>query len=112
MAMEIVGPDITISRGNAAGLTIHLRGEDVPPEGTIALISLKKTPEYNATIWQKRIPIHNNAIDVMFTHQDTDHEPGTYYWDVCILYNDGVSPWTLMKAPALFRIERVVGNAT
>lgn len=112
MAMEIHGPNIEINRGNAAGLTIHLTGEDVPPDGTIALISLKKTPEYNSYLWQKRIPVMNMAIDIMFTRQDTDYEPGRYYWDVCLLYNDGLSPWTLMPEPALFEIERVIGRAS
>ena len=101
--MNIVGLDIEINRGNAAGLTLHFAGEDVPLDGTIVKFEVRDADYYNLTMFEKEIPIHDQMITIDFLPEDTNNiKPGEYYWNACIQYADGEEPWTLMRDWAKF----------
>lgn len=103
--MDIIGLDIEINRGNAAGLTIHLEGEDVPSDGTTVVFQVRPADYYNCTVIEKQIIVEDGMIKIDFLPEDTESlKPGSYYWNACILYSDGEEPWTLMRDWAGFEV--------
>lgn len=96
--LNIVGLDIEINRGNAAGLTFHFKGEDTPSDGTNVSFQVRPVDQYNQTVIEKIVTVTDGQIDVDFLPEDTaDLKPGEYYWNACIQYLDGHAPWTIMR---------------
>ena len=111
MAIVSVDADtlmVEITRGDTAIIDVTLEG-DVPADGTIALISLKKQTRDTTAVWEKRVPITNGQFTFSLTSADTDLAPWKYWWDVRFLYKDG-SVYTPMS-PSPFVITEVIGNA-
>ena len=103
--MNIVGLDIEINRGNAAGLTFHFEGDDTPEDGTIVTFQVKPAYHYDLTVMEKESFVMNGCVDISFSSEDTANlKPGTYYWNVCIQFSGGADPWTVMRDWAEFRI--------
>ena len=103
--LNIVGLDIEINRGNAAGLTFHFEGDDVPTDGTIVQFQVKPAVNYDYVALIKEAAVLNSSVDISFLPEDTaEMKPGTYYWNACIQYTEGLEPWTVMRDWAEFRI--------
>ena len=109
--IRIKGTKITITRGDCQPFTITLAGEDVPPDGTEVLFTVKKTAGYQEPVIEKRLPLSGGAIEIQLMNEDTKNLPfGTYEWDIRLpdLYGEG-EPYTPME-PAMFEIAKVIGN--
>lgn len=103
--MDIVGLDIEINRGNAAGLTIHFEGDDAPADGTIVVFQVRTVDYTNCTVFEKEIPVYDHMMTIDFLPEDTENmKAGEYYWNACIQYASGEEPWTLMRDWAKFTI--------
>lgn len=103
--MNIVGLDIEINRGNAAGLTFHFEGDDVPADGTAVVFQVRPDSKSNHTVMEKESTVQDGAVDFSFEPDDTvNMEPGVYYWNACIQYANGLEPWTVMRDWAMFRL--------
>ena len=101
----ISGLTIKIHKGNCAGFSLHLTGDELPEEGTIIRFRVKKSPAYNNPVIEKLIPLHDNSVDVDLTNEDTkDLSPGDYIWNLSILYDNGSEPWTLIEPAPEFVI--------
>lgn len=106
--LSVVGHDIIVSRGDTGAVTITFTG-DVPADGTVALITVRKSPDMIETpVWEKRVDVENGSVTFPLTTSDTDIQWFDYCWDVRLLYED-TSVYTPF-APALFRVTEVVGD--
>lgn len=94
---------ISISRGDTGTITITFTGQDAPPDGTVALVTLQKTLDSEETIWEKRIQVENSRVTIMLLHDDTNHTRGKYLWCLRLLYANG-DIYTPMEAPQTFEI--------
>ena len=96
--ITIIGRTIKVHKNNTAGLTLHLTGDDIPPEGTLARFRVKKSPAYEIPLVEKIIPIDENGnITIDIEEDDTEYlDPGKYIWNIAILY-DNEHPWTLLE---------------
>lgn len=103
----VSGRDITISRGDTGTLTVTLTG-DVPDDGTVALVTLRRDVNKTDAVWEKRISILDGAIVIPLTKADTDIPWFDYVWDIRLLYQNG-DIYTPFE-PALFRVCEVVGD--
>ena len=108
--LEINGKNIEVSRQDTGQYTITFSGQDKPEDGSVALVSLKKTKNSDTPIWEKRYTITNDVITVTLTSQDTDLSFGQYWWDVRILFRDG-TVFTPML-PASFKVVEVIGDVS
>lgn len=103
--LNTIGLDIEINRGNAAGLTFYLEGDDVPQNGVVVLFQVKMNIFDNRTLIEKEIPVHDKQIDIDFLPEDTANlDPGEYCWNACIQYSEGAEPWTVMRNWARFEV--------
>lgn len=100
---------IEVSKGDGGSFDVTFE-TDVPPNGTIALVSLKYSTDAVLPVWEKRYTIQNGQISVSISSKDTNFPPADYYWDICLLYEDG-EPLTPISPPAVFRILEVAHNA-
>lgn len=90
--------EIEINRGNAADLTLHFTGEDIPDDGTIVLFEVRPADQYNRAVIHKEVAVSNGEVDIIFLPEDTENlQIGDYYWNACIQYYDGHAPWTVMR---------------
>ncbi len=105
--VEVKGTAITISREDTAELTITMTG-DVPEDGTIALVTMKRKASDKTYLWQRGIAVQNGQIVLRLNSGDTDHPAGKYVWDIRLSYGDGTvfTPF----APAPFVIVDTVGE--
>lgn len=96
--LNIVGLDIEINRGNAAGLTFHFEGDDAPEDGTMVLFQVRPADQYDYSVIEKEVEVSGNEIEITFLPEDTINlKPGDYYWNACIKYLSGHEPWTVMR---------------
>lgn len=103
--LNITGLDIEINRGNAAGLTFHFEGDDIPADGTTILFQVRPATQYDYTVLEKESTVENKTVEISFEPNDTINlKPGQYYWNACIQYTGGLEPWTIMRDWAGFRI--------
>ena len=103
--LNIVGSDIEINRGNAAGLTLHFEGDDKPADGTKVIFQVKPVSSYNLAVIEKEATVENDSVDIDFLSEDTqDLKPGIFYWNACIQFTNGLEPWTIMKDWSEFRV--------
>ena len=107
--MELNGLNIEISKGDTGSIRVTFTGQDVPEDGTIALVSVKSCANEEEPIWEKRIPVANAGCVIQLLHEDTSLPFGIYKWDLRLIYNDG-GIYTPMK-PAKFIVVERVGNA-
>lgn len=105
--IKIKGMDVSVSKKDSASYTVTFDG-DIPPDGTEALVSIKRNPNVNEAMLEKKYTISDGMIDVNFTSEETDFVPSVYYWDIRLIYEDGkvFTPFN----PAKFEILEVVGN--
>lgn len=95
--LNIVGLEIEINRRNAAGLVLHLTGDDVPDDGTIVTFQVRPATGYDISVIEKEAEVIDGQLEIDFLPEDTaDLKPGDYYWNACIQYYDGEEPWTIM----------------
>ena len=97
------GLRIAISRGDTGTITITFTGQDAPPDGTIALVTMQKTLDSEAPIWEKRLPVENSRVTIMLLHEDTNQTRGKYLWCLRLLYANG-DVYTPMETPQVFEI--------
>lgn len=77
----INGYDIELSRGDTLALRIDLSGRDLP-EGTDAVMTIKKRIGSDEVILQKRFDASDELLTIVLSAEDTNIEPGVYVWDV------------------------------
>lgn len=107
--LDINGLNIEIQRGDTGQFTLTFSGQDAPENGSVILVSLKKTVTSENAIWEKRLTVAENTVTVTLTSQDTNNLSfGQYWWDARILFRDGTI-YTPMD-PASFVVKKVVGN--
>lgn len=100
--------EIYISKGNAGALRFTFTGDDIPPDGTHIIATLRRSLNLTLPpIWTKDLSVLNGVVDISFSKDDTDLNPGIYWWDVCIMYDDGASPYNPFD-PSKFVIKEVV----
>lgn len=104
--------DIEVSRGDTAVLRIDLSGRDLP-EGTDAVFTVKQNISDEEPVLQKRFNASDEVLSIVLTSQETNLEPGVYYWDVRLLIpleSGGYEVYTPMEYAA-FVVLDVVGSA-
>jgi len=97
---------IEVSRGDTGNLTIGFGG-DMPPDGTEALVTVKKSPQKHDVLWEKRLTVQDGQIDIRLNREDTNHAAERYFWDVRLLGGGEISTPTL---PMPFVVLEAVGN--
>ena len=99
----INGLTIKIHKGNAAGFSLHLTGEELPEDGTIIRFRVRKNQYYNNPAIEKLIPIQDGNVDVdIFPNDTKDLAPGEYHWNLAVMYENGTEPWTLLENAPIF----------
>ena len=98
---------VMVSRGDTGNLTVQFDG-DVPQDGTLALVTVKKNPVKTEFLWEKRLTVQGGRIDIRLNTEDTNFPPDKYYWDVRLLR--GAEIFTPVE-PQPFTVLEVVGNA-
>lgn len=106
---DITGTKIEITKGDWGVFTITFTGDDAPVDGTAVRVSLKKNPSLEETIWEKDLYVLDDTVTVTLQTEDTNINPGGYYWDVRVFYNDGYVMTPI--EPSQFIVKKVVGNA-
>ena len=101
--IAISGFNIKLHKGNAAGFQLKLKGEELPEDMTIARFRVRKNENYKDPAIEKLIPIENGMIDVDILSEDTANlAPGSYHWNLAILYDEGRDPWTIFEVAPFF----------
>ena len=102
----ISGLTIKVHKRNAVGFSLHLTGDDVPPEGTSVRFRVKKSPAYENSVIELFTSIDENGnVDIDIQEEDTANlDPGNYIWNIAILYNEGDDPYTLLEPAPPFII--------
>ena len=96
--LNIIGLNIEINRGNAAGLTFHFDGDDKPADGTEVIFQVEPYDHKGEPIIEKTATVAEGAVTVDFVPGDTEEiEPGLYCWNACIQYDGGSEPWTVLR---------------
>lgn len=104
---KIEGTKIAISRGDTKSFTVTFKN-DVPPDGTIARVSMQKTISKDPNLWSKDIPVSGGAVTIDISSSDSNYPFGEYVWDLRLLYQDG-NIYTPIN-PSPFIIKGVVGD--
>lgn len=91
--IEVDGLKISASQGDTGSVTITFTGQDVPPDGTRFRMTLKKTIDSEAPVWEKTIAISGGRVTIPFYEQDTNLGRGQYFWIPRLLYENG-DRWT------------------
>lgn len=100
---------IEISKGDSGVLTLRFTGEDIPPNDTIVLFTVRKNVDSEEKLIEKRLEMEDGECIVQLTVDDTELPYGRYWWDVRLLYETG-DVYTPMR-PAEFLIVETVGDA-
>lgn len=102
----ISGLTIKMHKKNVVGFSLHLTGDDVPPEGTPVRFRVKKSPAYELAVIELYTAIDENGmVDINIEEEDTANlDPGNYIWNLAILYDDGDDPYTLLEPAPPFII--------
>ena len=106
--LNLDGLNIEVTRGDTGSIRVSFIGEDIPEDGTIALVTVKKAAD-TEEIWRKEIQVENGSCLIPLTAESTMLDFGQYRWDLRLLYEDG-SVYTPM-APAKYTISPVIGDA-
>ena len=106
---RIDGYAISLTRGDTATLEITFTG-DAPTANDQVITALKKNANRKSAIWEKTIPRQPTGEYLLdIASEDTeDLQPGDYWWDIRILYEDGQI--TTPFSPAAFHVLEVVTN--
>lgn len=108
--LDITGTDIEINKGNTAVFTITLTGDDVPDDSTVVQFVVKKSPYHVASILEKTLSPDAGVLTVQLEPEDTkDLHVNTYYWNLVIQYDAGLSPWTISKRALKFTVLPEIG---
>lgn len=105
------GYDVELSRGDTLVLKITLDGRDLP-EGTDGVFTIKKRIKSDEVVLQKRFNASDEVLTVVLDADETNIDPGTYYWDVRLqipLEEGGYEVYTPMEYAA-FVVLPVVGT--
>ena len=105
--MTLDGLNIEITRGDTGSLTITFTGEDIPEDGTIALVTVKKAAG-GKMIWSKSLTVEGGACQIPLTTETTLLDYGQYKWDLRLIYEDG-AVYTPMR-PARYTISSAIGD--
>lgn len=102
----ISGLTIKIHKKNVVGFSLHLTGDDVPPEGTPVRFRVKKSPSYKIPVIELLTSIDDEGvINIDIQEEDTANlDPGNYVWNLAILYDGGDDPYTLLEPAPPFII--------
>lgn len=102
--LDVNGLKILLSRGDTGSITITFTGQDTPPDGTIALVTLQKTLDSEEPIWGKELPVSGGRVTIPFLSGDTVNlSRGMYCWCLRLLYENG-DVYTPMEKPQEFEI--------
>lgn len=104
--IDIHGTEICISRGDTASISFCLSG-NVPSDGTIAIVTLKKHVGAENKLWEKRLTVSGGQVALTLGSADTDLAPGDYTYDLRLVSADEV---ITPLPPQLFRVIGVVGD--
>ena len=107
--LNVNGKEIGITKGDTGQFTITFTGADKPENGSVVLVSLKKTKTSADMIWEKRYTVAGDTVTVTLTSDDTNIAFGQYWWDARIIFLDG-TVYTPML-PASFKVLEVIGDA-
>lgn len=103
---------IAISRGDTRIIPCRFRHIScAPPDGTIAVVTLKRDYSDSHKIWEKKYIIMNGRFNIVLRHEDTSDllDDVTYYYDVQLRYKGGGQD-TLIR-PTEFKILGVCSDA-
>lgn len=101
--LEVTGLKISINRGDTGSITVTFTGQDVPPNGTRAKVSLQKTLDSEDVLWSKILTIADGRVTIPILSEDTDYSRGNYLWVLRLLYENG-DVYTPMEKPQPFVI--------
>ena len=103
----IEGRRIRVSRGDTARIRIELEGGGAL-EGAQAVVTVKRRPSDSCALWQKRLTVTQDTVELDLTRADTDHWPGVYLWDLRLMLPDGGVQTAF--TPDVFEICEVIGD--
>lgn len=76
--------DIQVTQGDTVTLRIDLSGRDLP-EGSEAVFTVKQNLTDEEPILQKRFNASDEVLVIVLSHDETNLEPGTYFWDIRLM---------------------------
>lgn len=105
--IEIKGKTIAIGRGESLPLKLSF-SKDVPEDGTEVRFTVKKKTEDVSALIEVSDNIEDGEVCIQLSHDDTNQSPGTYVWDVQLVYENG--DVSIPMDPAPFLIKEAVGR--
>lgn len=112
MASWIKKNMIGVTRADSLWVQLSLTDADgneyVPAETDVIKFGLKQTTSDEERPFVEKI-IPNDTLELKLTPEDTDREPGLYWYDVEVTMGDGTFVDTVIP-PTKFKILEEVGN--
>ena len=105
--VRIDGTSLEVSCGDTAAFTLAFEG-DVPADGTVALVTIKRSARQEAPVLEKRLEVLAGQVSVVLTSADTALPFGAYQWDVRLLMDGRV---VTPLPPQPFKVVEVIGRA-
>ena len=102
---------ILVSRGDTGSITVTFTGNDTPPDGTVAKVSLQKIIDSPEVLWEKLLTVNSGRTTIPFLTRDTDYPRGKYFWCLRLAYANG-DVYTPMEKPQEFEILPASGGAS
>ena len=87
--LDMCGLDMRISQGDTAVIHIVLENEQTL-ENALAVVTLKRNVGDRICLWEKRIEVENNQIELPLTKADTNLPARMYWWDIRLIMGDAV----------------------
>ena len=108
---KVNGLNIQLTQGDTLVLRANLAEADLP-EGSEALFTVKRRPNDETPLIEKRIGIQENAALIQLASADTALPPRTYCWDLRVLIPqaDGACYVHTPMTYAKFEILEVIGH--
>ena len=115
MSSSIKKNIIQVTRGDTLIATLDITDAEgnkfIPSEGDIVRFAMKTSTRDNERILVQKI-IPNDTLELRLDSNDTDHEPGQYWFDVEVVLNtgDGVPIVDSIITPTKLIITEETGN--
>lgn len=107
------GFDIELTQGDSLQFKVNFKGRELP-EGTIALFTLKKKPNDEEAVLEKRVMINPEDGSAVFgiSSEESNLVARSYYWDIRVLIplGDGKFEVRTPMEYAAFTVLEAIGD--
>ena len=106
------GYDIELTQGDSLQFKVNLKGRELP-SGSLALFTIKKKPNAEEAVLEKRVPIEDDGSAVFgISSEESNLTARIYYWDIRVLIplGDGKFEVRTPMEYAAFTILEAIGD--